>query len=323
MKRWKEFILIGIIIFGLIYILYEIPTQDENIFNNTDYQMTLSICMYTDVLLYLEECKKFISEFVVWCNDSSQSSESICSKPELNELFSNIDQRIDLARIDLEGTGIISNETLKPYIITEKIKNIAVIIPTFTKIAYSGTIFADQNYNGFYAYFNGECDESCLTLDLDSDVIHTSSSSFMAVHVLESLGYNLITDRQLDKNPKIINTFDEIIILHNEYITKNEFDAITNHPKVTYLYPNALFAEIEVDYEKNTMTLIRGHGYNTESFEGVNAFEWKYDNTEYEFDRQCINWKFYKIDNGRMLNCYPEWIMSDDNLLNEIKRGVR
>ena len=39
------------------------------------------------------------------------------------------------------------------------------------------------------------------------------------------------------------------------------FNSIVNHPHVIYLYPNALYAEIEVDYKKNEMTLIRGHGY--------------------------------------------------------------
>ena len=45
-------------------------------------------------------------------------------------------------------------------------------------------------------------------------------------------------------------------MLHNEYVTQAMFDAITNHPNVIYLYPNALYAEIEVDYENNLITLI-------------------------------------------------------------------
>ena len=37
-------------------------------------------------------------------------------------------------------------------------------------------------------------------------------------------------------------------MLHNEYVTRPMFDAITSHPNVIYLYPNALYAEIEVNY---------------------------------------------------------------------------
>ena len=65
----------------------------------------------------------------------------------------------------------------------------------------------------------------------------------------------------IDKNPDMLKKYDKVIMLHNEYVTRNMFDAITNHPNVIYLYPNALYAEIEVDYENNLMTLIRGHGY--------------------------------------------------------------
>ena len=50
-------------------------------------------------------------------------------------------------------------------------------------------------------------------------------------------------------------------MLHNEYVTRTMFDAITSHPNVVYLSPNALYAEIEVDYDNDTITLIRGHNY--------------------------------------------------------------
>ncbi len=310
MKRWKEFSLIGTIIFGLIYILYENPTQDENIFNNTDYQMSLSICMDTDVLLYLEECKKFISEFVVWCNDSSQSSESICSKPELNEFFSNIDQRIDVAGIDVESTGIISNETLKPYIITEKSK-VVVIDPIFTGSAY--------NDNGFYDYWNGKCDESCLNIpicfncDLNLDAIFGKSSR--AILIFERLNYPIITDYDFALNPEIIFEYDTVIMLHNEYVTKEMYETVTQHPKVMYLYPNALHNEVSLD-GKNIYLIDKVHGYN--------HFDWAYKNTyPYEFDRECKNWKFREIPQGVQLLCYPEKsIVTDLSLIKYINNFI-
>ena len=110
-----------------------------------------------------------------------------------------------------------------------------------------------------------------------------------------------------------------MILLHNEYVTQSMFNSIINHPHVIYLYPNALYAEIEVDYKKNEITLIRGHGYPESTI--MNGFDWEFDNTHpYEYDIECENWEFYRIPNGEMLNCYPERkLISNIELLKELK----
>jgi len=97
------------------------------------------------------------------------------------------------------------------------------------------------------------------------------------------------------------------------------FDAITSHPNVIYLYPNALYAEISTNFVDNTISLIRGHGYPDATID--NGFDWKYDNTRpYEFDKQCNNWEFYEIPNAKMLNCYPEQkIWKDEKFLKTLK----
>lgn len=181
-----------------------------------------------------------------------------------------------------------------------------VIIPTLTFLAYSE--------HGFYDYYGGKCNEECLTVNATveaSKLKFLYSSSVMAYQVFDILGYDEITDVDVDRDPSILAKYDKVILLHNEYVTKKMFDAITHHPKVIYLYPNALHAEVLVDYENNSITLLRGHGYPEKSIE--NGFDWKYDNTHpYEFDSECKNWEFYKIDNGLMLNCYPENIIYDN-----------
>ena len=96
------------------------------------------------------------------------------------------------------------------------------------------------------------------------------------------LGYEFVNDIDIDKNPDILKKYDKVIMLHSEYVTKKEFGAVTAHPKVVYLYPNTLYAEITTDYSKNTITLIRGHGYPTPDI--GNGFGWKFDNTNYEYD---------------------------------------
>jgi len=194
--------------------------------------------------------------------------------------------------------------------INEK-SNVAVIYPTFTESAYAE--------NGFYEYYSSNCDESCLTVPIQENYEGEYSSSRSAHRIFQLLEYNQLNDIDVDKNPEIINQFDKIILLHNEYVTKREFEAIINHPNVIYLYPNSLYAQINVNYQENTITLIRGHGYPTPEID--NGFNWKFDNTRpYEFDNLCENWEFYEIDNGFMLNCYPAYrILQDQNLLETIK----
>ena len=108
-------------------------------------------------------------------------------------------------------------------------------------------------------------------------------------------------DRKLKENPEYLNQYEKVIILHSEYVTKSIYDSLQKHPKVIYLAPNALYAEVEI--RNDTMTLIRGHGYHTDD----NAFGWEYENTHpYEYDKSCKHWKFIPIQNGYQLNCNPE-----------------
>jgi hypothetical protein len=205
----------------------------------------------------------------------------------------------------------------KNYKIYEKIglfntsQNIVFVYPIFTQAAY--------DHNGFYDYYNQLCDSKCLTVNIPQEEHGKYTSSIRATAVLSILNYSHITDIDIDKHPDILKKFDRVVILHNEYVTQNEFDAITSHPNVVYLYPNALYAKVQSDYAKNTITLIRGHGYPDASV--TNGFNWKFDNSKYEYNVQCNDWSFYKVDNGKMLNCYPAYRMYfDKDLLAAIKQ---
>ena len=181
-------------------------------------------------------------------------------------------------------------------------QNAVVVYPYFTNIAYTEP--------GFYTYYRGECDD-CTTVKFSAPTILYSTSG-IGHQALTLLGYSSITDIDIDKNPNILRQFDKVIILHNEYVTRTMFDAITNHPNVLYLYPNALYAEIEVDYVDETITLIRGHNYPEQEI--INGFDWEFDNTHpYEYDNECANMEFYKIRNGWMTNCYPENVFLKDD----------
>lgn len=176
-------------------------------------------------------------------------------------------------------------------------KKTVVVFPIFTDSAYKEP--------GFYTYYRSECDKKCLTIKIQNNFLPQANPN--AVQALRLLGYSFITDVDVDKNPAILDKYNKVIILHNEYVTKTEFDAITSHPNVIYLYPNALYAKVKSDYTKNTITLIRGHNYPVKEIR--NGFDWKFDNSQLEYDTSCKNMQFYKIDNGWMLNCYPENII--------------
>jgi len=190
-------------------------------------------------------------------------------------------------------------------------QNAVVVYPTFTEAAYAK--------NGFYDYYNGNCDISCLTVSILNDFSGEYASSRAAYQTLKLLGYEIISDIDVDQNPNMLEQYDKVILLHNEYVTKRMFNAITSHPNVIYLYPNAMYAEVEFNEEENTITLIRGHSYPETDI--ANGFDWEFDNTyPFEYDNSCENWEFYEILNGIMLNCFPEYIIfKEKELLKAIK----
>ena len=190
-------------------------------------------------------------------------------------------------------------------------QNAVVVYPYFTYAAYQP--------QGFYDYYRGDCDD-CTTTKFAQPISQYTSSG-KGHQALTLLGYNSITDVDIDKNPSILQQFDKVIMLHNEYVTRAMFDAITSHPNVIYLYPNALYAEIEVNYADQTITLIRGHDYPPED-PVSNGFDWPFDNTHpYEYDAICLDMEFYKISDGWMTTCYPEnvFLANTDQLFTILK----
>jgi len=177
-------------------------------------------------------------------------------------------------------------------------------VPQSAVVVYPYFTYAAYQPQGFYEYFNGKCDDCTTTKFVQPTSEYTSSGK--GHQALTLLGYHSITDVEIDKNPSILQQFDKVIMLHNEYVTRAMFDAITSHPNVIYLYPNALYAEIKVNYTDETITLIRGHDYPPED-PVTNGFDWPFDNTHpYEYDNTCLNMEFYKVRDGWMTNCYPE-----------------
>jgi hypothetical protein len=219
------------------------------------------------------------------------------------EDFHRVEQNLPGTKYGI-GIGLIDSKTE----IYEKLKpsdNTVVIYPLFTSAAYTEP--------GFYTFYRGECDESCLTVNFENQEF-TMASSITGAQVLHALGYEFITDIDVDKNPEILLNYDTIVLLHNEYVTQKEFNAISNHSNVIFLYPNALYAKIEVDYSDKTITLIQGHSYPNYPNGPKNGFNYEIEKQfhVYEQDRECLDWHFTKIENGYHLNCYPDYVITKD-----------
>jgi hypothetical protein len=106
----------------------------------------------------------------------------------------------------IDGTRLVLNESGKKFIdILKPVDNHVVIYPIFTASAYAE--------HGFYDYFKGDCDESCIT-DLSFNYTGgTYNSSVHTAQILHAVGYNLITDIDVDKNPEILKNYNKIILL--------------------------------------------------------------------------------------------------------------
>jgi hypothetical protein len=213
-----------------------------------------------------------------------------------------------------DGIRIVLNESnseeffndLKPN------DNSVVIFPVFTTAAYMT--------GGFYDYYGNYCDESCITNLSFENLIFNHGGSGSSAQILYHAGYDFLTDVQVDRNPDILQNYDTVILLHNEYVTKKEFDAISTHPNLIFLFPNALYAEIDANYDDNTMTLIRGHNYPEPEI--ANGFDYAIEEKfhKYEYDAECLNWEFIEIENGFHLNCYPDGLVIDDiTILKKLK----
>jgi hypothetical protein len=223
----------------------------------------------------------------IYDSEGNQASYQLSLKPELSDFY--------------QQAGLF-----------DKPKDTVFIYPSFTQAAY-GT-------NGFYYHYRKQCDTSCLTVPIPDYVHGSQASSIVTAWILKLLGYPYLKDQDVDKNPDILKQYKRVIVLHSEYVTQTEFDAITSHPNVIFLYPNALYAKVTANYTNNTITLIRGHGYPDASIR--NGFGWAPDNTKYEYNVQCNNWHFYLKDNATFLNCYPEYhVLVSKEMLLSLQEG--
>lgn len=284
LKRSSQIMLVASISFCLLYFSSIPPSYQEDVPSYTvdvGHGKTAVIQIPPDKLLFQPE------ENIVGQGEGQALAVYFDKKPSLENLYHQIGNY---------GTQ----------------KRTVFVYPIFTQAAYG-------DY-GFYFYYNGSCGSQCLTVPLPNKIDASYSASAKGANILSLLNYSFITDIDIDRNPDILKNYDRVIMLHNEYVTKAEFDAITHHPDVIFLYPNALYAQVNVNYDSGTITLVRGHGYPTSDIK--NGFGWQYDSPKYEYDYNCTHWTYYHKGNHTFLNCYPEYtVLADSELLHDLKNN--
>ena len=85
----------------------------------------------------------------------------------------------------------LSSEKLELYEKLTPNENTIVIYPIFTSAAYSD--------NGFYDFYSGDCDERCLVnVSFENPDLNYNSSG-ISTQILHIIGYDFITDIDVDK----------------------------------------------------------------------------------------------------------------------------
>ena len=120
----------------------------------------------------------------------------------------------------------------------------------------------------------------------------------------------VLRDEDIDDGSPIFskngtNTFDVIMLGHQEYVTQQEYDNlkqfVSNGGILILLDGNIFYAEVKYDKTSDTISLVKGHGW---AFNGVSA--WK--SVEERWANENSKWV-----GSNYLCCYGDHIRFDNN----------
>jgi hypothetical protein len=165
--------------------------------------------------------------------------------------------------------------------------NIAFIKPSFTAAAY------DDSFYDFYTLYkntpagkNVTTNLNLLTSKVSSQTTDSSSSALAMLYLSKNIksllpGSNtaILSDADVDggniftaKNKS--DKYDILIIGHQEYVTQQEYDNlkrfVAGGGTMIVLDGNIFYAEVKYDRNKETVTLVKGHGW---AFNGMYALK--------------------------------------------------
>lgn len=163
-----------------------------------------------------------------------------------------------------------------------------LITPIFTYSAYQDKCWYtnENNTTCTIVHYNSVVDSKQDRMDYGGNRLQQQ---------LLCLKIDCITDVDLDKNPSIVNNYNRIVLMHNEYVTHNEYNAIMNHKNVFYVFPNSLYRF--VDYNGTHIT------YDTETNNKQSFSTWG-DVSEFDTCIPIIGYHIVNYSNGKGLSCY-------------------
>lgn len=156
----------------------------------------------------------------------------------------------------------------------EGIKRIAFIKPTFTNAAY--------NFDSFYFFYykySSTPDDVAITKDLNlmtGEIPLESEDDSVMIPFIEHVQTflpNSIVQIMRDENVHdgLIftddgrNVYDVLFLLHNEYVTQQEYDNlrmfVSNGGIIVFIDSNIFYGEVQYDKEDCLVTLVKGHNW--------------------------------------------------------------
>jgi hypothetical protein len=232
------------------------------------------------------------SVYLVWDNNATGNEEIMLNKANPNNT-------------DLISSSSIQQDTHLQNITTKNVptknpKRIALVERTFTDAAYDNALYLFYNikheklsnitkytnllsskvtkqytilpeFEVILDHLKWLTPQSNITLLTDADV-HDTSSLFMANGTIK---------------------YDAIILGHNEYVSQLEYSNlrqyVANGGVLILLDGNVLYAEVKYDKKSQTITLVKGHGWEFDGTSASNSVDerWTNETTEWAGSNYC------------------------------------
>jgi len=185
-----------------------------------------------------------------------------------------------------DGSMILSSFCSNHASSSTKRYDIALIEPTFTSAAYKNAFYV------FYKNYQKIPAGKKVTADLDKLTSHVSTmagrSTFAMLHLLSGIRrvlpeakVTLLTDEDADAGNIFLlngtNAYDVIILGHQEYVTLSEYHNlkrfVANGGAIMILDGNVFYAQVKFDRNSQTITLVKGHGWEYDGKAAQKAIE--------------------------------------------------
>jgi hypothetical protein len=154
---------------------------------------------------------------------------------------------------------------------------IALVNPIFTSAAYNNSFYVFyKKYSNIPYGVNVTSDLNLLSSTVINNKKELSSSVSTMLYMLKGIKWissqpniTLLTDADIDDND--INTYDVIILGHQEYVTQREYDKLKqfvgNGGTMIILDGNIFYAQVKYDKNVQNISLVKGHtwAYNGKS----------------------------------------------------------